>query len=289
MGGEATLPATTLELSATQGVAWTIGVALSDGTGAPVTRELTGDDCETLTDAVALIVAVHVDAVGVVRTRPSLAAPTVVAPAPPEPIQPAVVAEPHVEPPPEPAPARVVAATPSTEEPPRRDRIAKPRVAMSASVAGEVGLLPRGAASLEIASGLWWPHVRLHLVGLASLGPDARATTTLPSAGFGLFGGVVRGCGAIAKGRLEVPLCGGVEVADLRARPAGRGTKHTLWVALTPSVRPTWVILPRLAVFGLVDVPVALRRHRYLIDGEDLHTVAPIGARFGVGVQVRLP
>ena len=273
---------TRVELSAAPGETWTIGVRLSDDEGIVVERQLRGEDCETLTDAVALIVAVHVDAVGVVRTRPTLAEPTAVAaavvpaPAEPEPVQALTRVEP--------APTRTVVATPVADA-----RVTRPRVSMSASVAGEVGLLPRGAASFEIASGLWWPHVRIDFAGLASLGPDARATTSLPSASFGLFGGAARGCGVITKARLEVALCAAIEIADLRAKTDGRSTEHAAWVAATPSARPMWVIVPKLALYALVDLPIALRRHRYLVDGANLHTVAPVAARFGVGLQVRLP
>ncbi len=292
VGAQAQPRPTTVELSATPGPAWTIDVRLSDGTGIVVDRQLRGDDCETLTDAVALIVAVHVDAVGVVRTRPTLAEPPVVAPVRPDPPDPPIDDASTTAS----SATRTVVATPSGDERPAPPgRISRPRMSGSAAVAGELGLQPKGAAAVELALGLWWPHVRLEIGGLVAFGPAIALTESSPAADFTFAGGLARACGVPGRGSIEVPLCLALEIADFRARVSGPGVEEgtverdSLWVGLTPSVRPTWAVGKYVALFGLVDVPIALRRHRYLVEGTQLHTIAPVGARFGLGVQVRVP
>lgn len=182
----------------------------------------------------------------------------------------------------------------------------RPRALASVAVAGEVGVQPRAGAALELAGGLGWSHVRVELGALASVGPDA-ASERLATVGgrFRLLTGLVRGCGVPGNERVELPLCGGLELGDLRATGTGLRRPATVdapWVAAVASARPQWSPWPRagsgsgerrrarLAVGALLDLVIPLRRHRFATPEAGLvHAVDPVAVRLGLRVELRLP
>lgn len=244
-------------------------------------RPIEGPDCDTLTDAVALIVAVHADAVATATavSRPEPATRADVVSAPPvaptlPPTQPAV---------PEPRES-------STPPPP-------PRVAgalLSSGVAAELGILPRHAAAFFVEAGVAWRRVSIAAGGLASIGPAGRAPDR-PELGarMALYGGTGRACALVSRRRFELPVCAALELGALRA--AGEGvteprTVNALWLATTAGVRPGFRLGPRVAIYGLFDAVVPLRRHRFSIaDDRVVHLVPAIATRIGVALHIHLP
>jgi len=274
---------------------WTISLQLN-GPDLELQRTLEGRDCATLTAAVALIVAVRLEPVAVtegiwpeptpvaVRPKPATLEPTTLEPAtrvdPPAPdVPPPPIAPPLAEPP--------------RTEPPRTTRRV-PRLLVGTTASGELGVLPRGAAAFELTLGPAWPRARLELGGLASIGPDAVAED-LPSVGgrFRLLTGLLRACGVVARDRLEVPLCGGLELGRLRATGTGLQEPATIdapWIALTGGARPQWVPVPRLAIGAVLELLAPLQRHRFTIEeAGPVHVLAPVGARLGLHLELRLP
>lgn len=289
------------------GDGWRISLEARDAQR-QIHRVLRGRDCRTLTEAVALIVAVQLDPVrtaatawpepiSVVRSTPPSApapSPSVPAPSPAAPV-PGTTTSPgsstgsSTGSSPSPEPSATASVEPSPGPRPRAVRLL-----LSATASGEVGVLPRGAAAFEVGVGAAWPHARVELGGLTSVGPDTIADE-LPSVGgrFRLFTGLIRACGVMARNRVELPLCAGVELGDLRALGTGLeqpATVDALWVALTGGARPRWVATPRLAVGGALDLVAPLRRHRFATaEAGPVHEVAPIGARLGLHLELRLP
>jgi hypothetical protein len=297
--GTGSMPAGALGLGAEQsGEGWRISLVLEPAGDMPVRRTLEGRDCATLTEAVALVVAVHLDAVaaaGVIageETSNRRSVPPVV----PPPVRAGSLSSEREDP----TSTTVSRASDSRPRAPSRPR---PRALASVGVAGEVGVLPRGAAALELAGGVGWPRARVEVGGLASLGPDGASERLAEVGGrFRLFTAVVRGCGVPGRERVELPLCGGLELGDLRATGTGLRRPATVdapWVAVVASARPQWS--PRLRAAGdrrrsrlafgaLLDLVVPLRRHRFTTPEAGLvHAVDPVAVRLGLRVELRLP
>lgn len=294
LSGREAMPAARLSLGAERsGVQWKVSLELEtpgSSSAAPLRRTLEGRDCATLTEAVALVVAVQLDAVAVAQVIASReAAPSLEQVELPEVLE---VAEPSSPAPTRsPAPALRASDSDSAPSPSRRPR---PRAIVGLAAAGELGILPRGAAAFELTGGLGWPRASLELGALTSLGPDGVSEQS-PAVGgrFRLFTGLVRSCGVPSQGRLALPLCGGLELGDLRAVGTGLqrpSTVNAWWVAVVASARPQWWVSPRFGVGALLDLVVPLRRHRFAIaEAGPVHEVAPVAVRLGVHVSVRLP
>jgi hypothetical protein len=298
--GEGSASAAALRLGAEpHGEGWRVSLVLeAEAEASPLRRTLAGRDCATLTEAVALVVAVHLDAVATAGVVVALQPEPPDAPAIPEPgegageratrspVDPSRVSEGSGRSP--------VAPVRALEDGAEALRRARPRALASMAVAGELGVLPRGAAAFELAGGVGWSRVRVELGAVASVGPGV-ASERLPTVGgrFALFTGVLRGCGVARRSRVELPLCGGLELGDLRASGTGLrrpATVDALWVAAVASARPQWSPRPRLAVGALLDVVVPLRRHRFATPEAGLvHAVDPVAVRLGLRVELRLP
>lgn len=316
--GERGVEAGSLVLAAEPGgETWRISLVLEPAGGAPpLRRTLEGRDCATLTEAVALVVAVHLDAVAMASAieREGVWDRTSVPPVagvPGKAAGPPVEVAPHEVAPRDGSDARGPAVELGEGSPPARssgerdDRAPRPRALASFGVAGEVGVQPRAGAAFELAGGVGWPRARVELGALASVGPDA-ASEQLAGVGgrFRLFTGLVRGCGVPGRERIELPLCGGLELGDLRASGTGLrrpATVNAPWIAVVASARPQWVprlrsasasngSRARLAVGALLDLVVPLRRHRFATPEAGLvHAVDPVAVRLGLRVELRLP
>ena len=309
--GDAAMPAVTVGIGAERngdGDGWTVVLVLEPHGAAEggVRRTLEGRDCATLTEAVALVVAVHLDAVaaaGVLALEETSERP--MGPVAAIPVLPIATSTSHDG-----------ADTPRAKaDAPREgesstdagDRASsRPRVLASVAVAGEVGIQPRAGAAFELAGGVGWSHARVELGALASLGPDATSERLATVGGrFRLLTGLVRGCGVLGTERVELPLCGGLELGDLRASGTGLRRPATVdapWVAAVASARPQWSPRlrsvagagargrARLALGALLDVVIPLRRHRFATPEAGLvHAVDPVAVRFGLRVELRLP
>jgi hypothetical protein len=108
-----------------------------------------------------------------------------------------------------------------------------------------------------------------------------------------LYAGVVRACGGPARGAVEIPICLGTEIGVLQAQGiqlALPRNSNALWIAAAAGVRPRWVARPRFALGGAADLVVPLIRHSFAtVDAGPVHRVAPVAARLGILVEVRLP
>lgn len=287
-------PAATLELAASSsGDQWRISLHVHSATHS-FERTLRGRDCTTLSQAVALIVAVQLDPLAVNGMVPPQTPARGEAVAAKAPVALVVSSPPTANEPvatPSPAPQHPPVTTASTEPPPPSPRV---RALMGTALAAERGVFPRGAAALELSAGIAWSRARVELGGLVFVGPDAVAPgTSMVGARFRLFAGQIRGCGQAGRGRFELPLCAGLELGDLRATGTGLtrpATVDALWLAAVGGARPQWSLRPRLAVGALFDLVVPLRRHRFTTaETGTLHVVDPVAARLGVRLELRLP
>jgi hypothetical protein len=291
LGPAVSPPPTTVEIDVVpaQDDAWTVGVRI-DTEGVRAERSLSGRDCATLEEAIALVIAVHVDPLSVATRLSSREEAAALETAP------VIVAPPDSSEAPGVAPAgppREIAKPPRPAAVHERRTRAAAGVNLGAAVTAELGVLPRAAGSVELGVGVRWPHATLEVSGLVSVGPRALPPDTPDVvATFRLYAAAVRGCGVLGRARVQAAMCGGLEAGDLWAKSDGLQfpeTVHALWLATTVGVRPRVVLHPRVALGGIVDLLVPLRRHRFLVEQSlEVHRVAPIAARFGLSLQVRL-
>lgn len=245
-----------------------------------VERVVEASDCAVLTDAVALIVAVRVDAV---RTAVSIESEPEPQPSP-EPVPP-----PSIEPASPPG-REVVAAPPPPEREPERAPLRTTPTLMF-GVAGDLGSLPRGGAALRLDAGIRRGGVEVDAGAVATLGPPSVTRDGVRSA-FRVFAGLVQACWRLESTRVEVPLCGRAELGVVQARPEGLtrpSERDVLWVA--PGVRAA--VAPtrgRFAPEGFVEVAAPLRRHVFEV-GETsvgvLHRLPPAVLRVGIALRWR--
>jgi len=308
--GSGAAPGATLGLGAERaGERWRISLALETGAAeSALRRTLEGSDCATLTEAVALVVAVRLDAMAAAAVLASTEEPSPVRveAGSREGTGAAAVETTDVPGRDGSRPPRVEAESdgPAPDTSPRPVSRARPRALASFASAGELGIQPRAGAAFELAGGVGWPHARVELGALASVGPDA-TSEQLPAVGgrFRLLTGLVRGCGVPGRERVELPLCGGLELGDLRATGTGLerpATVNAPWIAAVASARPQWSPRlrsaagergrARLAFGALLDLVVPLRRHRFATPEAGLvHAVDPVAVRLGLRVELRLP
>lgn len=267
----------------TREVAGRFALDLQISTGAmALRRRLTADSCDTLGQAAALLVAIALDPlevasqVGAVAATPELRAPASDVPL--------AIAGPLAEVVtlPAPAPARVPAPVVRNIRTQALLRIegaidagATPSVA--GDLGGAVGLL-RGRLRVEV-HGLYTPARPLHL-GAAEVGTLARWAVG------------ARGCGRIVQGRLEIPLCAGLEAGQLLARGAGvtidRQSPRPPWFALLAGLGLVWSPHPRVGLGARAELVLAPLRAGFRVGEQVVHTVEAAGVRVGFGVEVRL-
>ncbi len=258
---------------------WQISIVLGQ-----TSREIRGADCELLTEATALIIAVRIDAVAAAEV---LEPATVQRPTPLQPPTAQTVVLPRTA---EPEPAPEPGPSPRTPSP--RPARRRPIGVGGVGVGGELGALPRGAVALSASGGIRWPRARVELGGGASFGPRATASrASNVTAAFRLIAGVARGCAVVAAGAFELPLCGGVEVGVLSARPRGLEQPRSvdaLWLAPTLGLRVQRWWARRVAPGLFVDVATPLLRHNFGTgDAGSLHTLPAVVVRGGLELRLR--
>ncbi len=272
-------------------------------------RTLEGASCESVASAAVLVIAVTIDPVGVADVLwddgewsggPEQAQPEPVEPdepseAPPDPLtQPLDLdAQPEAPRPDAPEPGDVNLGI--GEGPRVRDSSGR-------MVRGSVGLLGgggwgpiqagMGALAVELAvHGPWWR------AALRGTWIPARALSIEPS-GAGRFdawllGG--RGCVVppVARGRVELPACVGVEAGVLRGQgveptPEPRSANQT-WAAL--ELGPGLRFVPnRWVALGVeVDLVAALLRGGFTIGEQVVQEHASVGVRALAGIELRFP
>lgn len=260
---------------------WQVEMTLATmGGPVPVTRSLHGEDCETLTEAIALVVAVHVDPLAVAATLPTQT-----------PLRSTVSV-------PRPLSFHRTSATPLPSAPapgpttPAAPQLSRPRLALGTVVGGEAGVLPRGAVTVELSAAAVWRRASVAVVGQTSLGPPAVESVGMPAgARMRLLVGAVRGCGIATQGQFEIPLCGAVEAGNLRAEGTGLVRSLTVnapWLAAVFGARPRWVPRRRFAVVLATQAVIPIIRHSFA--GSDtglVHRVWDVAVRVGLGFEFR--
>ncbi len=223
-------------------------------------RSFAAEDCSTLVEGAALIVALTID--------PSLPSEKK---GPPGPVETDAGAQP------------VTTRT-------------RPRIVLRPLVAADVGLLPHVALATGLAAGLAWPRFRMELDGsylsaqdvADGLGRGGRIRVLVDSR--------ARACWVGRTGRIEPAACAGPAVAWLRSQGqtglAVAETHRTLFVALGGGAAVglqlrDWLWL---RVEGSLDL--AVRRPRFsVVDGNrgarEVHTARPLTGRMGGGVEFR--
>ncbi|HEY8376912.1 MAG TPA: hypothetical protein VIK91_10510 [Nannocystis sp.] len=279
---------------------WTLDLELTGETGSG-RRMLKAQRCEELAEAGALVVAIAVDprAAGVV-----------------------------------PAPPQEVGGTGSTgqmgdvvertwsnehvKEEEVRGAIG-PRIA---EVVDEAGFEETG--SIDHVQADTWPKIGLRAAGGVSFarllpGPSAAVSLTVSVSGRrwraevgglymprvqggtaaigGLFqaGAVeLRGCPVLRRGRIEVPLCAGLQIGAMEGK--GRGTmliqtstERSPWLALTLGAALAWRPQRRVGLWLQADAIVALLRPAFATaEGTRIHETARVGGQVLAGIEVGL-
>ena len=293
---------------------WTLRLTLRDADGEQ-TRVLTSPRCQALADAAAVILAVAAEplavATHVVVAEPPTVA-TLVVPAPPAPeLAPQVAtgaarlddaladrARGAAEAPPG-APASAIAPQ-LDERPPElletesrpglvpAPARARPRVGLDLQGAAALGPSGRAVPGLLLGLSLRWSPLRLqvrashwfasrvHHPDRADLGVTLRLTAV-----------TVRACPVLARGPVDLELCGGLELGALRAEGDGlqqNFVRRGLWAAGVLGAGARYRPLRWLALGLELEATLAVSRHRYGAEdlASDFHTTPVLGVR-GIG------
>lgn len=119
----------------------------------------------------------------------------------------------------------------------------------------EYGALPGVSGAVMLAGGLLWRRARLELRG-TFLSP--RTKQLQPEGELRAFAGLgaVLGCGRLGPKRVEIPLCGGLEVGGVRGIAQGVvGARSTtgLWLAVVASAGVAVAVHPRVRVGAALE------------------------------------
>lgn len=245
-------------------------------------RRLEARGCAALADAVAVVVAVTVDPVQALAADEQVAVPE------PEPIAEPIAAQTVA---PIDVPMIPSAPVSTTAAPPKRVRAPGVHVRVFGGV--DYGATPKTTGAIGGAIGLrgrWW---RAEIDGsfafarTAALPGMSEITARLSRWSIG-----ARGCGVPTRGRVEVPLCAGIEAGQI----VGRGTGATRakdsaarpWIAAVVGPALAIAVVPRLAIVVGADAVVPLWRATFQIGEQAVHRPQRIGVRGLVGVELRL-
>ena len=105
------------------------------------------------------------------------------------------------------------------------------------------------------------------------------------------YGGA-RGCYVVPLSKVELPVCGGLQVGVLAGRAFGEGITKTpnsdVWMGLPLSAGVAWAPVRAFALAARVEAVVSLRRPGFHLNGVgDVHAADAVGARAVFGAEVR--
>ncbi|WP_434427825.1 hypothetical protein [Nannocystis pusilla] len=284
-------------------------------------RVLRASTCEALVDGVALVVALAVDGdpgappaganpdgpgepaeppdpvppddPGTVPTPPP-AVPLPPQPAPSAPVspQPTSPVPAPAQPPPAPRQAALQTPAPVDLSPPAARSRWRPGGFLRLHGLAEVGALPGPTGGVGLAGGLLWRWFRLELHA-AYLAPRRLDRPEL-RARVSLFGFAVHGCARLGRGRLEVPVCLGLEAGALPAVADSGRTALGRWLAPTGGVGAAVRLHPRVALWAFLQGLAAVQRGTLAVRepgpaGElrVVHDPGIASARLALGVEVK--
>jgi hypothetical protein len=234
-------------------------------------RTLDGDNCEVVTDAAALIVAVMLD---------------------PQTVLEDLVREPEAEPALEEAPAPK--PTPKTTPRPTQPRERKVRGIIGIAGTGTFEALPRFGGGLLATAGIDSRYVRAEAVTTYDA-PQLRLIDQEARAGavFDVWTVGARGCGVARVRTLVFPVCAGVELGSLRARGEGLdiGRRVSLLHArATVGGGLSWSATRWLELRAEVAGLITLSPWRVVIDDlGEVHRSRPVGVRAALGFAAVFP
>lgn len=237
----------------------------AEARGVSEQRTLDADDCGALTAAAALIVALAVDPVAVAEVMESTAEPDALPPAPRR---------------------RSASPGPSTPESAARGFLGG-LLRVGAGVG--LGAGPGATAVPSLSGGLRWGRARLELEGSYWI-PRPSEPIESEVVRVQLGTAALRGCGVLARDRLEAPLCGGLQLGGMRG-DYEQVSRTTLWLALEAGVGLSWWFAPRFGLAGGFTAAVPLVR-----PGFDAATDPPVrlfepssvAGRLWLGIELRL-
>ncbi len=278
--------------------AWHLQLSM-ERPGQTTVRQLDAPNCEMLTKAAALVVAVHVDVVGTSQgVRELVTAPDdFLAPDPKPPDEPGDADVPL---------ARSTTPVPETvairtrrldRRPRRRPPERRPSQAGILRLVGNAGVGERPGffGGVGLAGGYQLRTFRIELqVDYTTPRIAVQPNDATVSATFQAVHGTVRGCWVSGFERWEFPLCSGVRAGALRGNArTGADQPSAAWsssVSLTAEPSVVWSPIPELGIYGGLGLLVAMRRPAFRVglDREPIYTAAPIGLQLGLGLELKL-
>lgn len=171
------------------------------------------------------------------------------------------------------------------------------RWALAATIGPGLGVLPRVAAELRGSLSVLGRRWRVEASAMHWFLQPTTTTIAQPGVEVGVTGAGVRGCYVPGRGRIEIPLCAGAELAAMQGR--GRGTNvlaratRSLWVATPFGPGVMWAVSSLVAFRLSAEAIVNLRRPGFdiIVGGErtELFRTPGIGGRASLGIEVRFP
>ena len=271
---------------------WTVSLEFEGDRGLDH-REFSGSNCEVLAKAAALVIAVAIDPVSVSLALANVEPKSTERPDEPETSE--AIPSPEPEPVPEPSPSpepdsnqEMVLSRVDDEE--EEDQLPAQFV-LALVGGGGYGPLRLGQGGLGAEFGVAGPRWRANVRGLWLVRRDQSYAGGVAARfeGFAIAG---RGCGVPAIGRLEFPICAGIEGGALQGR--GRGSTPEplksivpfVAVVAGPSLR---FVLGRFALGADFELAVPLVRGGFTISDSVVQLVTPVGVRGLAAVELRLP
>ena len=252
-------------------------------------REFAASDCETLTDAAALILAVMLDPVGLsvaLRERaPELEPAAELEPTSTPEAELPIDPEPPIETAPVEQPTVSFERTSAADDRPRN-------LGFGVRVLGGGGYGPTNAAHATVGGtlALLGPRWRVELGALGVIPRIVRVDGGLGGRfdGWAVLG---RGCFAPKIRRLELPLCGGVELGSVRGRgleslPSAQEASF-LWFALAAAQGLWFAPIERVGIGLELDLAVPLNRGSFAIETTEVQRIAAVTVRGLAGIELR--
>ncbi|MCY1057613.1 hypothetical protein [Nannocystis sp. SCPEA4] len=254
-----------------------------DAGDGPAERVLTTDSCVAAVDTAAWLIAIAIDVRAVDpaalppeaplagdESESTVPEPPAADPVPRQSPRPDPAAPLRPSPPP-PETAAPPPPTTRTEPPPARDRPPPPdRLHLDLWAGGGLGLglLPRltptAALGLTLAGPRWEAELSGHYWALQ------RDRYSGGHGGKFVHGHVAaRGCGAWERGRVRLPLCGGLAAGGITGEGTGALTPQvarSLWLGLLAGVGLRVALHPRVGLLARAEAVLSLRRPGFLLD-----------------------